>query len=195
VNTYKSPNEDYFIRRIQTLNLLYTDFLNEHERGFVINSETGTEELHDCISRVHQREYYYKVFHHMPDGVSEVKRIALYCYWILKYKPFRTTLQSYRVHKAGKEAGSEGEKECWEWYSQYFNERFCLYLLTNALHKGYKGEKVKKLPLTDQAINGLLYSLKHQDMSEDILVEIFELIEDVANQAFVRYEKIPTHKG
>lgn len=195
MSTYKPINEGQASKFIAIFDLLYTDFLNRHGVDFILDSGYNFDELCNCISRVHQREHYYKVYHDMSDGVSEVKRIALYCYWILKYNPFRTKIQSYGIHLNAESSSFAMKEKEWKWRSQYLNERFCLYLLTCVLRKVY-GEQ--RLPLTDPAINDLLYSLKHHDISKEALIEMFEMIEDVAaqkaNQALLHYEEIPTQK-
>ena len=170
-----TPPDDAYIRNIsESLLRLLTDFANRHADGFVAEISTDMEALFDCALRVHQREHYFKIFHDMPRGLSGVKRISLYCFWLLKYKPFMFSFgDSSRVEK-------DADLRKWKWRKKYFLERFCIYLLTMIIRMIYKG--VPRLPLSDDGIEDFTYSLKHHDITKEVLTEMFEMVEDVVKQ-------------
>ena len=166
---YTPPDDKYIHSHADSFIKLFTDFVNRHN-GFVVDVHIDMDALCDCILRVHQRKYYFKTFHNMPKGLTEVKRYSLYCFWILKYKPFILLFGDPPSH-------FEKDDELWKWRKKYFLERFCLYLIIMIIRKIYKG--VPRLPLSKNGIEDFIYSLRHHDITKEALTEMFEMLEDV----------------
>jgi hypothetical protein len=159
------PDENFICKRAQMLDILFTDFSNMHEIGFIISYQINFDNLINCIIKVYQRELYMEHFHNIQT-VNEIQRIASYCFWINKYKPFHCTFDHEKI------PSEQREKR-----DKYFIERFFLYLLTNVLRSLHG---VNRLPLSDRVIDYLLYTFKHSDISEEALITIFEVIADVS---------------
>jgi len=171
VSTYTPPDDAHIKDRSDSLLKLFTDFVNRHVGGFVAEIHIDMDALFDCTLRVHQREHYFKTFHDMPKGLSGIKRISLYCFWILKYKPFMLRFDD-PSHVA-----NDADLQKWRWRKKYFLERFCIYLLTMTIRVIYNG--VPRLPLSDTGIGDFVYSLRHHDITKEALTEMFEMLEDV----------------
>ena len=170
MSDYQEPSDEYINSRSGYLQQLFTGFVNLHPGNFISNVQIDMDCVRDCVLRVQQREYYFKTFHDMPSGLSEIKRIALYCYWILKYRPFFLNFKAISQPE-------DGYSELQNHRKKYFLERFCIYLLTMQIRRLYKG--VMRLPLFGDGINDLVYSLRHHDITKEALTELFEMLEDV----------------
>ncbi|GHU38631.1 hypothetical protein FACS1894190_00620 [Spirochaetia bacterium] len=72
----------------------------------------------DVIIQVDKRAKHYKYFHKGLE-INEAKKIGIYIYWLLKFKPIRLLDDRYRT----------------KLYSVDINERFALTLLYATLHK------------------------------------------------------------
>ena len=142
------------------------DFARRHKGGFVTEIEVNGRALRECVLRVHQRQYYFEVFHNMDNGVSEIKRIALYCFWLLKYRPFVLKFKPDLDNFPAKVERRD-----------YFEERFCIFLLTMQIRRSYSG--TPRLPISDNGVADIVYSLKHHDVSKETLTLLFETLEDV----------------
>ncbi len=172
---YIQADAAYVQRQSEKMQFIFAEFVNKcHQTGFVVKLQVDMDALKECIIRVHKREYYFKTFHDMPKGATTVKRVALYCFWLLKYKPFILFFND-RNSVRGETKQAEAKKK---WRKEFFLERFCLYWLAVTLRSLYK-TGVNRLPLSKKGYNDLLYYLKHNDVSIDALTEIFELLENV----------------
>ena len=172
MSTYALPDDAYINERAGNLIKFFTSFVNRHKKGFVIDVTICMHTLRDCILRVHQRAHYFKTFHDMPEGPSEVKRVSLYCFWILKYKPFTLYFGDPPSHfEQGDDLGE------WKWKEKYFLERFCLYFFLHIV--GETHNVARKIPLSDKGIVDFVYSLRHHDITKEVLTVIFEMVEDV----------------
>lgn len=167
MSCYTPPNNEYLSQRTVNVLDIFTDFVNKHKTPFIDDVKIDMDSLCDCILRVHQRRHYFEIFHDTPNGLSEVKMVSLYCFWLLKYKPFLLFFNEKSL----------AEKDIWQ--KRYFLERFCLYWLTATLRSLYKARGMTKLPLSEKGTTDLLYSLKHHDIAKETLTEIFELLEDI----------------
>jgi hypothetical protein len=172
--SYSKPSDSYIARQVNAIQTLFTDYVNRHGTSFIDNVNIDIPALSDCVSRVHQREHYYKTFHNMPAGISEVKKISLYSFWIMKYSPF---ILRFNIPKTSPEV-----EAFWKWRAKYFVERFCVYLFTMTIRVVYKNKSVTRLPLSDAGIKDLVYSFRHHDVSKESLTAMFEILEDVVKQ-------------
>jgi hypothetical protein len=166
---YTSPSTQYIEKAILRLITLFIDFTeDEYGRESIAAPTLEVGALRDCVRRVHQREYYFRIFHDMPKGISEVKAISLCCFWLLKYRPFTLPFSTPKAIGKNNAAKTRDEKD--------FLERFCIYLLVRALRRLYNIE----LPLSEEGIENLVYSLRHHDITKEALTEIFEMLEDMS---------------
>ena len=168
MSEYTPPDESAIKERIGNLINLFSEFTEDEYAGESVPAPAiEFAALGDCVRRVHQREHYFKIFHDMPEGMSEVKAISLYCFWLLKYRPFFLPFSTpIPVGKKGAAKKSEGKD---------FLERFCIYLLARVVRRIYKAE----LPISEEGVENLVYSLRHHDITKEALTELFEILEDV----------------
>jgi len=119
----------------------------------------------DIVQRVHKRITYFKYFHGM--NCNEVKRAALYAYWIAKLRPIVVTDPRY--------VDVEG-------YNNMINELFAVHYILCALH-GMKRIKIKPwdkkgidLTLDNPFVKRLRYSLRYRNVSIDTIIVLADAI-------------------
>ena len=112
-------------------------------------------DLIDIIIRVDKREAYFHYFHNKME-INERKKVALYAYWILKFKPFRIVDQRYLNR------GSENS----------VNEAFAIYMICSILFYA------KKLTLTSKTketfYRKLMYAFRFRNISIDAMLLLVE---------------------
>lgn len=172
MSRYEAPDEQYISVCATSLYKLFQNYVNLHGGQFISFIKLDAEVLRDCITRVHKRKYYFQVFHDMPGGLSEVKRIAIYCSYLLRYRPF------FLEYHSIPENSSQEQRDILSWRRRYFLERFCVYLLDMVLTR--LASTTVRLPLSSNGIEDFVYSLRHHDVSREGLIEMFEMLEDIA---------------
>lgn len=120
--------------------------------------------LCDIATRIDQRTDYYQYFHSKIDGqeidvrhMSQVKSIALLCYWITKYKPF------WIIDKDLSQ----------EYYSRYHadvNDMFAAYIFVSFVYKYYPNEDTKEYYHSNDYKRELVYSFSERDISKESMV-------------------------
>lgn len=128
------------------------------------------------IVRVDQRSDYFMYFHSTVDEngfvdvdmMSQFKQIALLCFWIIKYKPFRIT---------------DSSKD-FDYYSQNhctINEAFAAYIFVSQINAcNILGNKQKKYYKSAEYTKDLFYKFMHHDISKEAM--IFALCSIVCNK-------------
>lgn len=114
--------------------------------------------LGDIIVRVDKRSDYFLIFHEQTH-ISEIKKAALYAYWILKLKPLS-------VVSPGIEKRTQ--------YG-YINETFALFILYGVLRE--KASRMdKKFSPSKEYTRKIAYAFKYWDISKEALILIAETL-------------------
>lgn len=139
-------------------NLIY-DFLhkNKYDEKSV---NVDIIELSRIVDKVHQREKYFAYFHGI--SMSELKRIALNCFWIIKLHPISIANNL-----------SENDKHV----LKSINEKFAVYYLIVYLKALY----ANKINDIDCFFDGLykyelIYSFTYRDISKEAMILLVETI-------------------
>lgn len=109
--SYDPMSDEEMLKIHRFYSNLFKKFLDEmnypSDIGYYINSYA----LIDAIVRVDKRKAYFYCFHNMD--INENKEVALYAYWIIKFKPFVILDNRYNDEKS----------------SSYINELFATYII------------------------------------------------------------------
>jgi len=112
----------------------------------------------EIITRVDKRIAYYSFFH-KGNKIHEIKRMGIFVYWLLKFKPIAIT--DDRVVNGNLDAQQK---------SFEFNEEFAVSIVYSCLMK-FGG--MKTVPKKDSAIHkSLLYAFKYRELSQDSIMTL-----------------------
>lgn len=150
--TYQWMTEQEFMKEVQNLDKLLHDFCDGSCLYSYASVKTNMNALKDIIVRVHKRKYYFQVFHDEMI-TSEYKETALYCYWILKLRPFWID----SCHES----------------AERINEKFALHLYISLLKK-YNGDFSEKDGINKLHIRELLYSFRFRDITKEAMILMLE---------------------
>ena len=114
--------------------------------------------LGDIIVRVDKRSDYFLIFHEQTH-ISEIKKAALYAYWILKLKPL--SVVSPIIEKRTR-------------YS-YINETFALFILYGVLRE--KASRLdKEFSPSEEYTRKIAYAFKYWNISKEAVILIAETL-------------------
>jgi hypothetical protein len=122
----------------------------------------------EILVRLDQRRDYYHYFHSTSDKVTEMsqtKKLALLCYWIVKYKPF---VQS----RAKAEA-------CYSNYRCTINELIALFILKIdiASMPDVDYDKAMRVLYDSEMEKTLLHTFMHTDVTKEAVIQLFFSLE------------------
>ena len=121
-------------------------------------------DVYQILTKVDQRKEYFHFFHELE--ISELKEVALYCFWIIKFKPLR----------CAKNKMTEEE----EIHFEYLNEKFALFNLIKTLRVLIGDDNVKNKKPNDffspYYIYELVYSFAYRDISKEAMILLVETI-------------------
>lgn len=130
---------------------LWNAFVNSNDKNLdKSNIDINERNLSEVIERVNKRKYHYDIYHNMNE-LSEIREIALLCYWIAKLKPFTVLDNNSPLRNSA-------------------NEFFCVYLIMAIIE--YLTEKAGKefeMP-SDSLIKDTVYVLKYRDLSKEAII-------------------------
>lgn len=149
---YQWMTEQEFMNEVQNLEKLLRDFCEGSGIYPIEAVRTNMNAIKDIIVRVHKRKHYFKVFHNEM-SISEYKETALYCYWVLKLRPFWI------------------DPECTS--SERINEKFALHLYV-ALLKKYNEDFSQEDGINKLHIRELLYSFRFRDITKESMILMLE---------------------
>ena len=125
------------------------------------NIKASNDRLIEIIERVEKRRVYFWVFHGVQ--MNEVKEAALYCFWLLKLKPFYL-----ENHTPNREVNA-----CLA-FGYFFNT---LLLVTK--------KREIKFPLSANTTKDIYYAFRFHDLSKESLMAIAKMIVPSEGFAYV----------
>jgi len=111
------------------------------------------ENLYDIFERVEKRRVYFYIFHNI-EMMNELHETALYCYWVLKFRPF------YNLNDS----------------SHLINESFAAFWFMRVMtYISLRDAKVTyKFYFDEEYVERLTYAFRYRDLSMESLIEIAE---------------------
>lgn len=134
---------------------LFNAFLESNIGTTDILIDVNMQNLHEAIERTNKRKYYYAVFHRLK--ISEIKQLAILCFWFIKLKPF-TVL----------EEESELRTDV--------NEVFCLFCLLSMIKALVEEQGGNYTKPNKNCIKDMVYAFKYQDITKEAMIIYFEAI-------------------
>lgn len=149
---YENISDEEYLLEYQWLDGIVQEFCTKSGLYNYRDVQCNLNSVHDIIVRVHKRKFYFKVFH---NGMvtSEYKDTALYCYWIIKLRPFWISPDIE--------------------FAESFNERLALYLYMMLLKK-YDENFSAEDGLNQAHAEELLYSFRFRDLSKEAMILMLE---------------------
>ena len=157
-NEFVSPSIESYISFKKNILSLLRSFCEElgYKDGSITVYDFWLIAIH---LRVHQRKRYYEIYHSKEGKVtsmSQIKGIALACFWFLKYKPL---VADFKL----------AEHFCLRNYSG-INEMFVLFLIKSFVQKR-NGDYEKMSSFFNERNNEfLLYNFTHRDLSKEAFI-------------------------
>jgi hypothetical protein len=131
----------------------WNDFLGESEKSGFPADDVNMPLLREAISMVHKMKAYYFYFHDIDeDGISEFRQVALLCYWIVKFKPFRM-------------------KDSYADLYLMANEVFALHLIFSCLERALG--RSFRMP-DEKFVSDFLHSLQVHDVCKEAMIDFVE---------------------
>ncbi len=175
---YTRPSNEFITKCLAGFDLAFTGYCNTV--GYLVDASYDREAVINALIRMDQRQYYHYVFHRMPRGLNEIKQAAIFCFWLLKYRPIICRFRD----KTHQEKMDKDARRAYEFALEYFTERFCLHFLDN-INWYFKGTSID---LTGSNRAELEYGLRHADISKEALTLIFEILADVGARLSTAYD-------
>ena len=153
--TYENMTVSEMSEELKLLETQFSEFLVYSGYPSDIKYIVSMRDLIDIITRVDKREAYFYYFHSKME-INERKKVALYVYWILKFKPFRIVDSRYE--------NKERENN--------INEAFSVYLICSVL---FYAKKITSTTAKKEIFyKKLMYVLRFRDISLDALLLLIE---------------------
>ena len=140
----------------------WESFINKNSPGLVLNKDyfVHQKNLYEVIRRVDKRSVYYKVFHEL-EKINELKRTAIFCYWVNTLKPFLVVKEDCPIYNSP-------------------NELFVVYLIISAVRSAYDEvypNQEFNYP-DDERISDIVYNIKFCDFSRESMINFVETFAD-----------------
>ena len=166
-----SPLDDEIIDEgIRNFDILYTSYCNSvFHVGYIADARYERDEIAEIFKRVDKRKHYFDVFHNMPSGPNQIKTAALFCFWLLKYRPLTVVFRDRTKEERVKDSP---EKKKYDNEYTYFTENFCLYMM-NGICKSFNGSPVKA---SKYYMEDFIYNLRNADISKEAMIMLFEAL-------------------
>lgn len=144
---------DRFIKNFETCK----DFIKSIFHEYSMEMRISYPIIYRIVERIDQRSDYYLYFHSRPGHptlMSQAKEVALFCYWLIKYKPISFE-KAYEEYDFFFEHGYSVN----EFYAAFLLMSFITGLEVNNLKYFHK-----------KAIFDLTYSLANREISKESLI-------------------------
>lgn len=160
---YNGLSDEEIAEQMTKIQSLFNDYL---KTSILIRDDViwSDELLSSIVIRIDQRKHYYKYFHSQYlDGdidlrnISQIKEIALLCYWLVKYKPFTIS--------------NPDKARCY--YADWgcgVNEVFAAYIFITFAYKHAKGHISKSYYKSEPFKEELIYSFAERDISKEAMI-------------------------
>jgi len=159
VNRCKPLPQSVAIEELGKLTKMLSDFLYSNNGSQLVEDVIVNElDLLHIIRKVDQRKQYFSFFHGI--NISELKEVSLYCFWIIKFKPFSISDKNHVLYDS-------------------INENFAFFFIIRAIRLILRKEKKSEEPLnflTQKYIKEFVYTLKYRDVSKESLIFTVETI-------------------
>ena len=159
---YKEPSEDILFEEISHVCELLKDLVKRlGVIKFPENISINDTLFSSLAIRIDKRRDYFLIFHKQTH-INEIKKAALYAYWILKFKPIRVV--------------NIENNETIEKYN-HINEMFAAFIIFSAIRE----KTGKNIKLSDEYVKELMYAFKYWDISKEALILIAETLSEMVN--------------
>lgn len=157
---YNSVSSEYLVNCTEKFKKnfeIYKDVMKEMFQNYSTNMRINYPMLYRIIERIDQRKDYYLYFHSNHDhamDMSQAKEAALFCYWLIKYKPISFE-NSYE------------ESDFFSKNGYTINEFYAAFLLMSFITGLDEGNKKY---FNKDAVSTLTYSLTNREISKEALI-------------------------
>lgn len=154
---YQQMTGEELFLQFTLLESIFRDFLRISGYPDDLKYNVDVIALAEILTRVDKRAAYYSFFH---DGnkIHEMKRVGIFIYWLLKFKPF--AIIDPRCLNSSKALKKNFE----------LHESLAVSLVYSGL---MKSEKLKTAPPKDSPIHKtLLYAFKYRELSQDSIMTL-----------------------
>jgi hypothetical protein len=168
--------EDFKYREPNGRDLLeFLDVMESLLKGFAaragIARETftfNTQIIFEIAVRLDQRRDYYHYFHSKPDKITEMsqsKKLALLCYWIIRYKPF---IQNRDL-----------AQKCYEENKCTINELIALFIFKMAIISmpDVDYDKAVQALYDGDTEKSLIHTFMHTDVTKESMIQLLFSLE------------------
>jgi len=163
---FKPLNKKEYFEYHKDLVFKVKDAIGTESKNISLESINNDRSLiREIISRVEKRKVYFHLFHKGLE-MGQLNEIALYCFWILKFQPF----------KYGRYPVTPGKK----WDTDKVNVLVAIHLFLSAVKffirdRYAKGEiKSDSFKPSEQFLRNLGYSFKVHDLSKEAIMVLAE---------------------
>lgn len=155
IRTHQKVEKKFFFRELISIFQKYAKD-NDIDMSKV---EFDFKLINEVFIRVDKREDYYIIFHN-ETYLSEVRRVALIAFWILKFKPFLIASEKGRDYNLNINCG----------FAAYVI--FCA--VSEDIEREYSGKKI--FSIDEEYLEKLKYAFKYWDLSKEALMLIAETL-------------------
>ena len=158
---YKKITKDKLVSEANILNGHFNNFLFANDYGSDLTFSVNNTDLSLIIRKVDQRKHYFREFHAIE--MSELKEISLYCFWVIKFRPYHIN-------------------NCDESVNDSINEKFCAWFIIHTIRTLIQSDKSGSSSesaldyISDEYIYQLVYSFRLRDISKEALILLTETI-------------------
>lgn len=150
---YKELDNEIIRKRLNNINLLVTQYINQKYKLEAINFQIDIDALSDVIIHVDKRVEHSRIFHNIDDS-NEFRLLAFYSYWIVRLHPFQL------YNKNNKPISD-------------INESIAIYLYIRLCKVVFKA-KGKNINLSNRYLQELKYTLRYRELNKATLILLLE---------------------
>lgn len=171
---YQEPSIKTIREEMSRFASLFTDYMQELKKYlkdyYVVEyAEFDENALKDVVVRTDKRKEHAKIFHRIDDS-SELRYMAIACYWIIKLHPFIAGIRPL----SGKDP-SEYPVDYQDVHGSNINEGFAIYLFIMTI-KLIMRQQEKEFDFNNEYLHELKYTLRYRDVDKNALIMLFEPI-------------------
>gem|GEM_PF-3441750 len=173
---YTDLDDKALLKMVKDFDLTYTEYCDRvYGSGYLVDAYYDTDEIDAIFRRVDKRRHYYNVFHGISP--SETKLNALFCFWLLKYRPLAPVFRDRNTDEFSffaQEQDEDDPKAMYDDARTYFTERFCIYILEGLFSRIHDSEDYY-LDI-EEHLGDFAYNLRNADISKEAMIMLFEAL-------------------